>query len=131
MTACPGFVGFCIALSALPISGAVAATSSGNTTDSTSDRPPPIAQPIESRLARLTTAIRQRESLLPQTATPPIEEFIAGGFVNHSGGGFVNSLSWGNGGWINGGDFLNSRPWMNGGWMNGGFRNGGGFLNYF
>jgi rSAM-associated Gly-rich repeat protein len=99
-----GLVGFFLALSALQISGATAATSQPNT-DPT--------QLLESRLTRLTAAIRQRETLLPQDGRIPTEMLIAAsGWGNGGGGGFANSAG--------GGGFANS----------GGFRNGGGFYNY-
>lgn len=107
-----GLVGFFLALSALHIPGAVAATSQPDAT-------PDSHQPIESRLSRLTAAIRHRETLLPETTTNPAEVLIARAWINGGGGG-----------WRNGG-FLNSRPWVNGGWLNGGgWRNGGSFWNY-
>lgn len=122
-----GLVGFFLALSALQIPGAAAATSQ---TDATTDSP----QQIENRLARLTAAIRQREPLLSKEATLPIEVLIArvvwgngggGGFANRTGGGFVNRTG---GGFVNGGGggFVNARPWVNGVWVN-----GGGFYNRY
>lgn len=109
-----GLVGFFLALSALQISGATAATSQPDVaTESLST--------VESRLTRLTAAIRQREVLLPEGTTTPTEMLIAGGFANRGGGGFANRT--GGGGFANragGGGFVNG----------GGFRNGGGFWNY-
>lgn len=117
------FVGCFLALSALQISGAAVAA---HPTDATPDS----CQRIEGRLARLTTLLRQRASLLPESAIIPADTLVAGAWLNGGGGGFLNS-PWRNGGWLNGGSFLNSRPWMNGGWINGAWRNGGGFYNYW
>ncbi len=109
-----GLVGFFLALSTLQISGAVATTSPARDT-------PDTPQAIESRLSRLTAAIRQRETLLPQNANTSSEMLIArAAWGNGGGGGFANRL--GPGGFVNGGG---------GGFVNGGgWRNGGGFLNY-
>lgn len=113
-----GLVGFFLALSTLPISGGIAAPSQ----PPNSSASPDSAQPIESRLTRLTAAIRQRENLLPQEATTSIEILMArGAWGNGGGGGFANRA--GRGGFANssgGGGFVNG----------GGFRNGGGFWNY-
>lgn len=135
-----GLVGFFLALSTLPISGGMAATSQAATPDAT----PQNAQPIESRLARLTEAIRQREILLSTELPLPHDVLIAraawgngggggfanrtgpGGFVNGAGGGFVNAGGFRNGGFVNSGGFKNG-SFANGG----GFRNGGGFYNYW
>ncbi|OKH39761.1 rSAM-associated Gly-rich repeat protein [[Phormidium ambiguum] IAM M-71] len=115
-----GLVGFFLALSALQIPGAMATTSQ---TDSITDK----TQLIESRLARLTAAIRERENNLSQETTLPIEVLLARGAWGNGGGrGFANRT--GGGGFVNGGGgggFVNARPWVNGGWVN-----GGGFLNY-
>jgi len=110
-----GLVGFFLALSALQISGTVAAT---KPTEVTPDPP----QSIESRLSRLTATIRQRETLLPQDASTSTEILLArSAWGNGGGGGFANRL--GPGGFINGGG---------GGFVNGGgWRNGGGFFNYY
>ncbi len=114
-----GLVGFLLALSTVQPSEAAATRNTASNADSIIDS----AQLIESRLARLSTAVRQRENLLPQGANLPKEVQIAGAFLNSS--------PWRNGGWFNGGGFLNSRPWVNGGWINGGgWRNGGGFWNF-
>lgn len=109
-----GLVGFFLALSALPISGAGAATSASNSTTGNT-------QTVESRLARLTEAIRQREPLLSKESNIPIDVLIArSAWGNGGGGGFANRV--GPGGFVNGGG---------GGFVNGGgFRNGGGFWNY-
>lgn len=121
-----GLVGFFLALSALQISGATAATSQ---TDAATDNPPTV----ESRLARLTAAIRQREPLLPQEAAMSIEMLMArAAWGNGGGGGFANRT--GGGGFVNGGGgggFANAGGFRNGSFANGGgFRNGGGFWNY-
>ena len=115
-----GLVGFFLALSALQISGAAAVTTQASTSDSTTD----TTQTVEGRLARLTAAIRQRETLLPKEAAIPAEVQIALGFANGGGGGFANRT--GGGGWVNGrgGGFVNVHPWRNA-WVN-----GGGFYNY-
>lgn len=120
-----GLVGFFLALSALPISGAIAATSPVPTSDAATDPHPSI----ENRLARLTEAIRQRETLLPEGTSTSADVQIIAGFANSRGGGG----GWGNGG----GGFANARGpggFVNGGGggfaNSGGFRNGGGFWNY-
>jgi len=123
-----GLVGFFLALSTLQVSGATAATGQITSSDATTNRSPSI----ESRLSRLTEAIRQREALLPNAASNPPDILIAGwgnggggGFANRSGGGgFVNGG--GGRGFVNGGGFRNGGGFVNGG----GFRNGGGFWNY-
>jgi len=112
-----GLVGFFLALSALPISGAGAATNQSNPSDSTTDQP----QTIESRLNRLTDTIRQREPLLNEDLPESMKNLIARSAWGNGGGGFANRT--GPGGFINnqgGGGFVNG----------GGFRNGGGFWNY-
>jgi rSAM-associated Gly-rich repeat protein len=132
-----GLVGFFLALSALQIPGAVAATSQP---DSSTDSP----QTVESRLTRLTEAIRQREPLLPKEAATSVEMLLAsggwgngngrgfanktggGGFANGTSGGFANSGGFKNGAFANGGGFRNG-AFANGG----GFKNGGGFYNYY
>jgi len=110
-----GLVGFFLALSTLQISGAVAATSPTGGT-------PATPHAIESRLSRLTEVIRQRETLLPQDVNTSTELLLArSAWGNGGGGGFANRL--GPGGFVNGGG---------GGFVNGGgWRNGGGFLNYY
>lgn len=115
-----GLVGFFLALSALQVSGtAVLATDTSAATHSTPD----TVETVESRLARLTAAIRQREALLPEGTAMPAEMLIAGGFANRSGGGgggFANRS--GGGGFVNGGGcggFVNVNPWRNA-WVNGG-----------
>lgn len=123
-----GLVGFFLALSALQISGATAATSQPDATMAES------SPTVESRLARLTAAIRQRENLLPQEMPVPIEVLLAGsGWGNGGGRGFANKT--GPGGFANagggGGGFANAGGFRNGSFANGGgFRNGGGFWNY-
>jgi len=109
-----GLVGFFLALSALQVSGTVAAT---NPTEVMPDPP----QSIESRLSRLTSTIRQRETLLSPDANSSTAILMANAaWGNGGGGGFANRL--GPGGFVNGGG---------GGFVNGGgWRNGGGFLNY-
>lgn len=99
-----GLVGFLLALSALSVPTASA-------TSSQPSLPTDAAQTIEGRLSRLSDAIRQRESALPENSAMPAD--------------LVARSAWGNGGgrgFINGG-------FRNGGWLNG-FRNGGGFYNY-
>jgi rSAM-associated Gly-rich repeat protein len=116
-----GLVGFFLALSALQIP--VAGTAATTPVDAPTDSP----QPIESRLARLTEAIRQRESQLSQESTIPENMLIArAAWGNGGGGGFANRV--GPGGFVNGGGgggFVNG-----GGWRNGSFGNGGGFVNW-
>lgn len=102
-----GLVGFLLALAALNAPPATAATQA--------DEIQSPSQTIESRLNRLTDAIRDREIQLNIT-TPELEQLIAGGFANRSGGGgFVNRSG--------GGGFINANPWRDG------WRDGGGFWN--
>ena len=75
---------------------------------------------IETRLSRLTAAIKERESQLQDSAKPGEDRLLAGSFANR----FVNTNPWRNG-WRDRGGFWNS------GFRNGGFRNGGGFLNRY
>jgi len=109
-----GLVGFFLALSALQVPGAVGSTSQAEA--ATNHNPT-----VESRLARLTATIRQREPLLPQASTLSTETLMArGAWGNGGGGGFANRTV--------GGGFVNG---SGGGFVNGGgFRNGGGFWNY-
>ncbi|HEY9753262.1 MAG TPA: GrrA/OscA1 family cyclophane-containing rSAM-modified RiPP [Coleofasciculaceae cyanobacterium] len=119
-----GLVGFFLALSALQVSGAaVLATDPAVASPSTADP----SQAVESRLARLTAAIRQREALLPEGTSTPAETLIAGGFANRSGGGGGFANRSGGGGFANGGGggFVNINPWRNA-WVN-----GGSFYNYY
>lgn len=89
-----GLVGFFLMLSALSIPEALATTYS---TEAGRDRP----YQIESRLARLTAAIREREPLLGMKTPLPIELLLAGigwangggGFANGRGGGFINGIN--------------------------------------
>lgn len=118
-----GLVGFFLALSALQVSSAAVLAPDPATASPSTAAP---SQTVESRLARLTTAIRQREALLPEGATPPVETLIAGGFANRSGGGGGFANVRGGGGFVNsgGGGFVNVNPWRNA------WGNGGSFYNF-
>jgi rSAM-associated Gly-rich repeat protein len=107
--------GFLLALAALNAPTAAASNQSSIPSQSAD-----TAQTIDSRLSKLSAAIRQRETLLPKSdsdnSTIPADILLAGAAWGNGGGrGFVNG-----GGFRNGGGFLNG----------GGFRNGGGFYNY-
>ncbi len=111
-----GLVGFLLALGTLHGTSASAATKSS--------AEPPKTQTVETRLSRLTEAIRDREAQLPDINELGPEPAILAGWLNGRGGGFVNRR--GGGGFVNrrgGGGFLNSNPWRNG------WRDGGGFWN--
>ncbi|MGL5033421.1 MAG: GrrA/OscA1 family cyclophane-containing rSAM-modified RiPP [Microcystaceae cyanobacterium] len=89
---------------------------------------PPTNQPsnstLESRLARIVSILKTKESQLPQKNNLLNPE-LAGGFANRSGGGGFANRS-GGGGFVNlggGGGFANASPWRNG------WSDGGGFLN--
>ncbi len=114
-----GLVGFLLALSALNVPTASA-------TSSQPSLPTDAAPTIEGRLSKLSAAIRQRESVLPENSTMPADDVVARAAWGNGGGrGFVNGGGFRNGGgWVNGGGFRNG-----GGWFNG-FRNGGGFVNW-
>ncbi|HIK17975.1 MAG TPA: rSAM-associated Gly-rich repeat protein [Leptolyngbyaceae cyanobacterium M33_DOE_097] len=123
ITTYTGLVGFFLALSALHVSEAAAMSyPTAAATDTTHS-----SQTVESRLTRLTEAIRQREALLPEGTTTPSEMLIAIGFANGGGGGGFANRS-GGGGFANGGGgggFVNINPWRNA------WANGGGFLNRY
>lgn len=115
-----GLVGFLLALSAFGLTSTAQAASEE-------------ANPIEARLSRLSSAVRERVNQLPEgTADPSLQAL---------GWGDGGNRGWGNsraGGWVDGrgGSFVNSRPWRNGWSDRGGFfnsrprwGNGGGFLN--
>jgi len=115
-----GLVGFLLALSAFGLT---------STAQAASDE----ANPIEARLNRLSSAVRERVNKLPEgTADPSLQAL---GWGDGRGRGWVNSRvgGWGDG---RGGSFVNARPWRNG-WSDGGsffnsrprWGNGGGFLN--
>ncbi|MGA7954694.1 MAG: GrrA/OscA1 family cyclophane-containing rSAM-modified RiPP [Gloeobacterales cyanobacterium] len=124
--------GFLLALSALnaPTADASSRSSVPPSTDT--------AQTIDSRLSKLSAAIRQRETLLstgdPDNSTISPDILLAraawgngggGAFRNGGGGGAFRN---GGGAFVNGGGFRNggfiNNPWGNG------WRNGGGFYNY-
>jgi rSAM-associated Gly-rich repeat protein len=125
-----GLVGFFLALSALQVSGAIAATPQPDSSNPSSDS----QLTIESRLTRLTEAIRQRQTGLPKETELSAEMLLANsGWGNGGGRGFANRP--GPGGFANagggGGGFVNGGGFRNGGFVNGGgFKNGGGFWNY-
>lgn len=109
-----GLVGFLLALGTLHGASTSAATEA-------SAVPP---QTVESRLNRLTAAIRDREAKLPDITELGPEQSLLAGWLNGRRGDFVNGRR---GGFVNsrrGGGFLNSHPWRNG------WRDGGGFWNY-
>lgn len=116
-----GLVGFLLALSAFSLPAPAQAAS-----DHTN--------PIEARLNRLSSAVRERVNQLPESSTDPSLQAL-GWADGGRGRGWVNSRvgGWGDG---RGGSFANARPWRNG-WSDGGsffnsrprWGNGGGFLN--
>ncbi len=113
-----GLVGFLLALSTLSVS--TAATASSLTADVET------THTIEARLSRLTGAIRQLETQLPEGVPLPEEVLMAGGFAKSPYRGGWTQV--GGGGWINGsggGTFVNANPWRNA-WVN-----GGGFLKRY
>ncbi|ERN40438.1 hypothetical protein KR51_00029790 [Rubidibacter lacunae KORDI 51-2] len=110
-----GLVGFMMALSALT---AQTATAAGDLSELHADR---HGQSVESRLTRLSAALRQREGQLPASTAAEIEHLQAG-WIN--GGGFANRRVWPNG-WRDSGGFINNRD--GGGFVN--RRGGGGFVN--
>ncbi len=113
ITTTTGLVGFLLALATLNLPPS----------EATVNPPTQSAHPtIESRLARLSAAIREQESQLPESTLEQSQNrIIAGGFANRGGGGgFVNRS--GGGGFVNrggGGGFVNANPWRNG-WVDGG-----------
>ena len=120
ITTTASLVGFLLALSSVNLSKAEGAVRNA-TIDSEQST-------IESRLTRISKAIRQQEGQ-DITSMPGAGDsyYIAGGFVNHSGGGggtFANRNG-GGGGFVNhnggAGHFLNHKPgWVNRtqGWIN-------------
>lgn len=120
-------MGLLLALSALNMPDATAATS-------------PIAHPtIEARLTRLSTAIQERASQLPDSERTAVQRVAIGwgdgsgrDWANGRGRGWADGYGdrgWGNtrgGGWAdgNGGGWANANPWRNG------WADGGGFYNY-
>jgi rSAM-associated Gly-rich repeat protein len=115
-----GLVGFLLALSAFGVT---------TTAQAASDH----SNPIEARLNRLSSAVRERVNQLPEgTADPSLQAL---GWGDGRGRGWVNSRvgGWGDG---RGGGFVNARPWRNGWGDRGSFYNtrpswgnGGSFLN--
>jgi rSAM-associated Gly-rich repeat protein len=115
-----GLVGFLLALSAFGVT---------TTAQAASDH----ANPIEARLNRLSSAVRERVNQLPEgTADPSLQAL---GWGDGRGRAWVNSRvgGWGDG---RGGGFGNVRPWRNGWGDRGSFYNtrpswgnGGSFLN--
>jgi rSAM-associated Gly-rich repeat protein len=108
-------VGFLLAVSAFSLPAA-ATTANSPTAEAESASPT-----IESRLSRLTVALRERAEQLPEASEFTGDSEIAAAWVNarRGGGGFVNRNPWRNG-WGDRGGFFNTRPrWGN----------GGGFLN--
>lgn len=119
-------VGFLLAVSALSLP-ATAANSPTPETEGT-------APTIESRLLRLTEAIRERTQQLPETSDFTSEEIARGWADGRGRRGWVDTRR---GGWANGnrGSFVNRNPWRNGWGDRGGFfntrpwGNSGSFLN--
>lgn len=117
-------VGFFLAVSALSLPAAAA----------NSLTPKTDAPTIESRLSRLTQAIRERTEQLPEASDFTSEEIAFGWGDGRGRRGWVNA---GRGGWANGnrGGFINRNPWRNGWGDRGGFfnsrpwGNSGSFLN--
>ncbi len=104
------FVGFLLAVSALNIS-----TANATTEQLTSAQTSPT---IESRLSRITDAIKDREIEQPEASERQSGDQIARGFANGRRGGWVNGHrgGFGNRRWGDGGRFYNHRG-------------GGGFFN--
>ena len=109
--------GFLLALSALNAQAADASKQSSAIPQATD-----TAQTIDSRLSKLSAAIRQRENLVPtgdaDNFTTPAGILLAGVAWGNGGGGAAFRNGGGGAAFRNGG----------GGWGNG-FRNGGGFVN--
>lgn len=113
-------VGFLLAVSALSLPAAAA----NSPTSEIATTP----QTVESRLSRLTEAIRERTQQLPEASAFTSDEIAfgwgdgrgrrgwvntrGGGWVNSNRGGFANRNPWRNG-WGDRGSFFNSRPWGN------------------
>lgn len=119
-----GLVGFLLTLATLDGSTAAAAISLSV--------PQANGQNIEGRLNRITAAICDRESRLPEAPLSLKGKLVALGWADGGRGGWVNVNPWRNwrNGWRDGGGFLNRGGWVNGGFRNGGFRNAG-FLNRY
>jgi rSAM-associated Gly-rich repeat protein len=107
-------VGFLLAISALNVPTATAATEQAGT---------PVQQTIEERLTKLTAAIGERKSQLPDSALSEPEQRLARGWADGNGRDWVNG---GRRGWADGhgGGWVNANPWRNG------WADGGGFYNY-
>ena len=104
------FVGFLLAVSALNVS-----TANATTQQPTSAQTSPT---IESRLSRITDAMKEREIEQPEASERSAGDQIARGFANGRRGGWVNGRrgGFGNRRWGDGGRFYN-------------YRGGGGFFN--
>ena len=113
-----GLVGLLMALSTLTAQSTTAKIHgpSDNAANST-------ASSIDSRLSRISAALRETEGALSESAAEQVERLHAV-WLKGGGGGWVNR-TWGNGGWRDGGSFFNNRG--GGGFVNN--RGGGGFLN--
>lgn len=137
------FVGFLVALAALqgPAIAAIDVPVDIQPNESAalpSNPPEAVPSAIDQRLARLTAALKERATQLPESTLSPEEQQIAvwangrgGAWVNtrrggwgdrSGGGGFVNVNPWRNG-WGDRGGFFNHNPWRNGGggWLNRGW----------
>jgi rSAM-associated Gly-rich repeat protein len=100
------FVGFLVAVSTLSASAVQASTS----ITQTETEKAPLS--IESRISRLTEAIKQRD--IQQLETSETDQLMAG-WLNGRRGGWLKTRR---GGFINdrgGGGFLNRRRWRDGG----------------
>jgi rSAM-associated Gly-rich repeat protein len=113
-----GLVGLLMALSTLTTQSATAKAHSPSNNSAN-----PTAASIDSRLSRISAALRETEGALSGPAAEQVERLHAV-WLKGSGGGWVNR-TWGNGGWRDGGGFFNNRG--GGGFLNN--RGGGGFLN--
>jgi rSAM-associated Gly-rich repeat protein len=111
------WLGFFMTLSSLAIAPKTLAINANNISNSAD-----ISENIETRLSRISEALKAREKDLPEESNLKNlleNEILVGGFIN-AGGGWRNG---GGGGFLNnrgGGGFLNNRGWGDG---------GGGFLN--
>lgn len=127
-----GLVGFLLALSALNVPPATAAT------DSTI--PEHSIATIEGRLNRITAAIRERKNQVQGSSEFAMEKLIAIGWADGHGRDWVNGRGrgWADGDgkdWVNsrvggwgdghGGSFANVNPWRNA------WADGGGFYNRY
>ncbi len=125
------WLGFFMTLSSLAIAPKTLAINANNIINSAD-----ISENIETRLSRISQALKAREKDLSENGQNyPDNQILLGRFLN-GGGGWVNFRR---GGWgdLGRGSFLNRRGgpggFLNnrggGGFLNRGWRDGGGFLN--